>query len=107
MITVSEEAQRILKLRLNEAASENVLGIRIKVNNAGCGGYAYDLEYSYKTNEEDIILDSSVMLVIDPFSMTFLTGTLLEYVREDVNEGFQFVNPNATGECGCGESFYI
>jgi iron-sulfur cluster assembly protein len=44
--------------------------------------------------------------VIDPKSMLFMTGTRLEYVVEGFSEGFQFVNPNVTGECGCGESFY-
>jgi len=48
-----------------------------------------------------------VTLVIDPKSVPFLTGTRLEYLVEGLNEGFQFVNPNVTGECGCGESFYV
>ena len=44
--------------------------------------------------------------MVDPKSLLFLQGTRLEYTVEGFNEGFQFVNPNVTGECGCGESFY-
>ena len=102
MITISEGAKRILALRLSE--KKDVLGIRVKVSSAGCGGYAYNLEYSYKKNKEDILIGP---LVIDPFSMAFLTGTRLEYKVEGLSEGFEFVNPNISGECGCGESFYV
>lgn len=48
-----------------------------------------------------------VVLVIDPKSLVYLDGTELDYVKEGLNEGFEFRNPNVKNECGCGESFHV
>jgi iron-sulfur cluster assembly protein len=46
-------------------------------------------------------------VIIDPKSLAYLDGTELDFVKEGLNEGFKFNNPNVRGECGCGESFNI
>jgi iron-sulfur cluster assembly protein len=46
-----------------------------------------------------------VTVLVDPASLIHVDGTRLDFVREGLNEGFKFDNPNARGECGCGESF--
>lgn len=105
MIIVTSDAEDILRNRL--VSRPECDGIRIEVKGSGCSGYAYYMEYSYTRKHDDIIVPlKDVSLVVDPKSMLFLNGTRLEYVVEQFNEGFQFVNPNVTGECGCGESFY-
>lgn len=105
MITVTPDALVVLQQRL--VSRPDCDGIRLEVKGAGCSGYAYHMEYSYARKHDDVIVPlEEVSLVIDPKSMLFMTGTQLEYVVEGFSEGFQFVNPNVTGECGCGESFY-
>ena len=83
-------------------------GIRVGVRTSGCSGMAYVLEFVDAPEAEDEIFDQhGVKVFIDPKSLVYLDGTELDFVKEGLNEGFSFNNPNATGECGCGESFTV
>lgn len=69
---------------------------------------AYVLEFVDQSEPEDEIFEfGGVKVVIDPKSLAYLDGTELDFVREGLNEGFQFNNPNVRSECGCGESFNV
>ncbi|MEZ9066690.1 iron-sulfur cluster assembly protein IscA [Vibrio atlanticus] len=84
------------------------LGLRLAVKTTGCSGMAYVLEFVDELNEEDEVFEhSGVKVIIDPKSLVYLDGTELDYVKEGLNEGFEFNNPNVKGECGCGESFNV
>ena len=84
------------------------LGVRLGVRTTGCSGLAYVLEFVDEAAAEDSVFDShGVKVIIDPKSLVYLAGTELDLVREGLNEGFKFNNPNVRGECGCGESFNI
>jgi len=84
------------------------LGIRLGVRTSGCSGMAYVLEYVDDLNGEDEVFEfEGVKVVIDPKSLVYLDGTELDFVKEGLNEGFQFNNPNVRSECGCGESFNV
>ncbi|MDR1660847.1 MAG: iron-sulfur cluster assembly protein IscA [Azoarcus sp.] len=84
------------------------LGIRLGVKTSGCSGMAYKLEFADEAIEDDIVFDShGVTLLVDRKSLVYLDGTVLDYVREGLNEGFKFDNPNAKNQCGCGESFHV
>jgi iron-sulfur cluster assembly protein len=84
------------------------LGLRLAVKTTGCSGMAYVLEFVDELNEEDEVFEhSGVKVIIDPKSLVYLDGTELDYVKEGLNEGFEFNNPNSKAECGCGESFTV
>jgi len=84
------------------------LGVRLGVRTTGCSGLAYVLEFVDEAATEDAVFDNhGVKIIIDPKSLVYLDGTELDFVREGLNEGFKFNNPNVRGECGCGESFNI
>ncbi len=83
-------------------------GIRLGVRTSGCSGMAYVLEFVDDKQPEDEIFESQgVRIVIDPKSLLYLDGTELDFVKEGLNEGFKFNNPNVSSECGCGESFNV
>lgn len=83
-------------------------GIRLGVRTTGCSGMAYVLEFVDEVQAEDKVFEADgVKVVVDPKSLIYLDGTELDYVREGLNEGFQFNNPNVRNECGCGESFNV
>lgn len=83
-------------------------GIRLGVRTSGCSGMAYVLEFVDEVQAEDQVFeDRGVQIVIDPKSLVYLDGTELDFVKEGLNEGFKFNNPNVRNECGCGESFNI
>lgn len=84
-------------------------GIRVGVRTSGCSGMAYVLEFVDQKEPEDQVfeMDGGVNVVIDPKSLAYLDGTELDFVKEGLNEGFAFNNPNVRSECGCGESFNV
>lgn len=84
------------------------LGLRLGVRTSGCSGMAYVLEFVDELNDDDVVFeDKGVKVIIDGKSLVYLDGTELDFVKEGLNEGFKFNNPNVTGECGCGESFTV
>ena len=84
------------------------IGIRLGVRTTGCSGLSYVLEFVDEKTDEDVVFEcGGVQLIIDPKSLVYLDGTQLDYVKEGLNEGFEFKNPNVKDECGCGESFHI
>ncbi|SRR2546429_663993 len=84
------------------------IGVRLGVKTTGCSGLAYKLEYVDEQLPEDVIFeDHGIKVLVDPKSLAYIDGTELDFVREGLNEGFKFHNPNERDRCGCGESFRI
>ena len=105
-ITLTEKAAKHIT-RYIERRGKGV-GLRLGVRTTGCSGLAYQLENVDEILPEDTMFESlGVKVYVDPKSLAYLDGTELDYVREGLNEGFKFQNPNVKDECGCGESFRI
>jgi iron-sulfur cluster assembly protein len=84
------------------------VGLRVGVRTSGCSGMAYKLEFADAVEANDVQFEShGVRVVVDPKSLPYVDGTVLDYTREGLNEGFKFRNPNVKDECGCGESFNV
>jgi iron-sulfur cluster assembly protein len=107
-----------MSVTLSESAAKHVsnfiakrgkgVGIRLGVRTSGCSGMAYKLEFVDSTEADDLIFEShGVKVVVDPKSLPYIDGTELDFVREGLNEGFKFNNPNVKDACGCGESFNV
>lgn len=104
-ITLTEKAASRVQAFVAKRAC---LGLRLAVKTSGCSGMAYALEYADTANEGDQLFEShGVTLIVDAKSMPYLDGIELDFVREGLNEGFKFNNPNAKTQCGCGESFTV
>jgi len=83
-------------------------GLRLAVKTSGCNGFAYALEFVDGANADDECFEThGVRVIVDSRSLGMLADTELDFVREDLNEGFKFTNPNAKANCGCGESFAV
>jgi iron-sulfur cluster assembly protein len=106
MITVTEQAAKKIKQNLDKRGAG--IGIRLGVKTTGCSGLAYVLEYVDAVQPGDVIMaDKHTNIVIDKKSLPVLDGLEIDYVRQGLNEGFEFNNPNAKDQCGCGESFRV
>jgi len=104
-VTLTEKAAKHVQ---NFLSKRQCLGLRLAVKTSGCSGMAYALEFADAALEDDLRFESrGVTLLIDPKSLPFLEGTELDFVREGLNEGFKFNNPNTKNQCGCGESFTV
>ena len=84
------------------------VGIRFGVTSTGCSGLAYSISYA------DIIFDTDVVqeqdglkIIVDNKSLSYIAGSIVDYVKEGLNEGFKFNNPKEAAKCGCGESFTV
>ncbi len=105
-ITLTERAAERVRTFLEKRG--HGVGLRLGVRTSGCSGMAYVLEFVDEIDPEDKVFeDRGVKIVVDPKSLLYIDGTELDFVKEGLNEGFKFNNPNVTGECGCGESFSV
>ena len=108
MITVSDKAkERILELKKEEGRADNE-NIRVSVKGGGCSGLMYDLGFDANVVETDHVFeDKGFKILVDRKSLLYLAGTTLEFSDGLNGKGFQFINPNASRTCGCGESFSV
>jgi len=105
-ITLSEKAANYVRDYLSRRGKG--VGLRVGVKTSGCSGLSYVLEYADEFKAEDIIFDShGVKVVTDPKGLLHLDGSELDLVREGLNLGLKFSNPNVKDACGCGESFTV
>jgi iron-sulfur cluster assembly protein len=106
MITLTERAAKKVKQVIEKRGAGK--GIRIGVRTTGCSGLAYVLEYVDIPKSEDRHIEClGCSIFVDPKSYAYIQGLVIDYVRNGLNEGFEFSNPNERDRCGCGESFRI
>ena len=99
MITVTEQAAK--KIQQNLQRRGGGLGIRLGVKTTGCSGLAYVLEYVDTPASEDMsFVSQNTHVFVDPKSLAYLDGTVVDYVRQGLNEGFEFTNPQVKDSCG-------
>ncbi len=108
MITVTESAKdKIVALKAAEGKNDDH-NIRVAVEGGGCSGLMYDLEFDAEIREKDEVFeDKGIKILVDRKSLLYLLGTTLDFSDGLNGKGFQFVNPNASRTCGCGESFAV
>ena len=108
MITVTDKAkERIVELRLEEGRTQEH-NIRVSVKGGGCSGLMYDLNFDDTLQPSDQVFeDKGIRILVDKKSLLYLLGTVLDFSDGLNGKGFQFINPNASRTCGCGESFAV
>ena len=107
MINISNTAKNRLLFLLDKESSNNQF-VRVGVESGGCSGLSYKLDFdNTKKDDDELIEDNGIKLLVNKKSYLYLVGTTLEFSDGLNGKGFQFVNPNASRTCGCGESFSI
>ena len=105
-ITLSETALNRVRTFLKNRGSG--IGLRLGVKTSGCSGLAYVLEFVDRLSDDDQVFEQDdIKIIVDKKSLVYLDGTQLDFVKEGLNEGFKFTNPNIKDQCGCGESFSV
>lgn len=106
MISLTPLAANKIKNQLERRGKG--VGIKVGVKTTGCSGLAYTLEYvDDATNQELSFVSEGVHIFTDPKSLTYLNGVQMDWIKNGLNEGFDFINPNERDRCGCGESFRV
>jgi len=97
---------RVQKLIMQ--ADQPVLGLRVGVNSKGCSGLSYQVEYATEKRKfDDVVEQDGIRIFIDPTAIMYLLGSKLDYREGKLESSFEFINPNETSRCGCGESFAV
>ena len=106
-LTLTAAAIRHMEKQVQEKPGTQ--GIRIGVKPSGCSGFMYVMDLVDTAPADDVVMQASDKLTvyIEKDSLPVLQGTELDYVKQGLNATLQFRNPNATSECGCGESFSV
>ena len=110
-LTITETAAARIKELINmKADPSSIFGVTVGVRRRGCNGYSYVMDYSEKgefDKMDELIEERGVRVIVEAKALMFLIGTEMDYVDNEIKAEFVFNNPNAKGECGCGESFHV
>jgi iron-sulfur cluster assembly protein len=108
MIQITDKAKdHVLDLRKKDGYSDDYQ-IRVSVKGGGCSGLMYDLNFDNQfTPADQVFEDKGIKIMVDKKSLLYLLGTTLDFSDGLNGKGFQFINPNASRTCGCGESFAV
>jgi len=106
-ITLTSAAQeRIADLMAR--APEGAIGVKLSTPRRGCSGLAYSVDYVTEENPLDEKIETpGGTFYVDSASVLYLIGSIMDWREDDFAAGFVFDNPNATGSCGCGDSFTV
>ncbi|MBP2680992.1 MAG: iron-sulfur cluster assembly accessory protein [Candidatus Krumholzibacteriota bacterium] len=109
MVTITENAAKaVWAVMAEEKLSPEDTFLRVAVKGGGCSGLSYDLGFDKEKRVGDVIVEKDgIRLIIDLRSQVYLAGTTLDYTSGLSGRGFFFSNPNASGTCGCGNSFSV
>lgn len=106
-LSITDKAAEHITALLAKRGKESV-GIKVGIRTRGCSGLSYTIEYADEIGKfDEVVEDKGVRVLIDPKAVMFLIGTEMDFKDEKFKSGFVFNNPNAKGECGCGESFNV
>jgi iron-sulfur cluster assembly protein len=105
-ITITPAANE--RMRHFLAVTPAAAGVRFGVKRTGCSGFAYVVDIAEAMDEGDQLVEvDGLPLIVNDKSLVLVEGTVIDFQRQGLNASFVFHNPNATGECGCGESFTV
>lgn len=109
MVQVTETAlEKLIILMMEGGITPDTHNLRVGVAGGGCSGLKYEMDFDDQINEKDSVYDlDAIKVVIDNRSLLYIVGTTLDYKGGLNGKGFEWINPNASRECGCGESFSL
>lgn len=106
MISLTPLAAEKVRTNLERRGSGH--GIKVGIKTTGCSGLAYVLEYVDDPLDEDMsFVSQGIHVFVDPRALPYINGMTMDWIKNGLNEGFDFINPNERDRCGCGESFRI
>ena len=108
-VTLTEAAAREISTIIDQQGlDKEKVRLRVGVKGGGCSGFSYLLDLTETQKESDEMIEQhGVKIIIDPKSLLYLGGVIVDFKDEIMGRGFVFNNPNATSSCGCGSSFAV
>lgn len=107
IVTITDKAIEQIKVIASKENPDGSKGLRLAVTGGGCSGLSYKIEFSDQKDKDNVFNFQDVKVLIDPKSVIYLKGIVLDFKDGLNGKGFSFDNPNAKNTCGCGESFSL
>ena len=109
MVTLTDIAAEKVTAFLTSQAPEaaGAAGLRVAVRGGGCSGFQYALALDEQKDDDQIFEDHGVRLIVDPASLRYVDGSVVDYTESLMGAGFEVKNPNVVAACGCGSSFRV
>ena len=108
MVTITDKAKEKIEELMREGEMDDSYFLRVSVKGGGCSGLSYNMDFDNEDQKGDQIFhDNGTKVVLDMKSILYLAGTELDFSDGLNGKGFNFINPNASRTCGCGESFSV
>lgn len=105
-IVVSDKAaEKLCELMVAEKKDPAVYGLRLGVQGGGCSGMTYFMDFDTVREDDKVFANKGARVLVDPKSILYVSGSILEYSEGLMGSGFQIKNPNVKSSCGCGSSF--
>jgi len=105
-VSMSESAAKRIAEILGQESEAKML--RVSVSGGGCSGFQYGFDLDTKAEADDLVLErDGAVVLIDPISLTYMDGSVIDFTDDLIGAAFQVKNPNATASCGCGTSFSL
>ena len=98
-------ASKLLEILATEKKDPAIVGLRLGVQGGGCSGLSYFMDFDAKKDGDKVFAEAGVQVFVDPRSMLYISGSVLEYAESLMGSGFTVKNPNVKSQCGCGTSF--
>jgi iron-sulfur cluster assembly accessory protein len=108
VILTETAAREILTIVEQQELDADKVRLRVGVKGGGCSGFSYLLDLTETQKDTDEVFEQhGIKIIIDPKSLLYLGGVIVDFKDELMGRGFVFNNPNATSSCGCGSSFAV
>ena len=103
VVVSTAAAKRVAKILATEP---DMTALRVSVEGGGCSGFSYKFDLTDDAQDDDMVLEAEgAKVLIDPISLMYMGGSVIDFVDDLMGQSFQIKNPNATASCGCGTSF--
>jgi iron-sulfur cluster assembly protein len=108
MFTITDKAaKKITSLIETDKKDCDIYGLRVGIQGGGCSGFKYLMYFDQESEGDKVYVNGDAKVFVDPNSLSFIEGSVLEYADTLTQAGFNVTNPNASSSCGCGESFSV
>jgi iron-sulfur cluster assembly protein len=105
IVVTDKAAEKLCELMVAEKKDPAVYGLRLGVQGGGCSGMTYFMDFDTVRADDKVFENKGARVLVDPKSILYVSGSILEYSEGLMGSGFQIKNPNVKSSCGCGSSF--
>jgi iron-sulfur cluster assembly protein len=108
MLTISDKgAEKVHEFLASQEADVSMAGLRVGVRGGGCSGFQYQLAFDEQREQDAVFESHGLKLLVDRESLSYVSGSTIDYEESLQGAGFKVNNPNVVAACGCGSSFRV